>query len=132
MILGGLQSFLVQGYAVWKVPMDQVSLSWGRAWPAFCGLLSRGLSTWVGGSPVAPRAPPGSPSALGAVALAGAQLSGDGLCLILTVMLELLGASVDLMSAQACVLRLSCSLQRAAQAWKLILLCLAIQITLLL
>lgn len=50
---------------------------------------------------MAPRAPPGSaPSALGAVALAGAQLSGDGLCLILTVMLELLGASVDLMSAR--------------------------------
>lgn len=40
------------------------------------------------------------PSALGAVASAGARLSGDGLCLILTLILELLGASVDLTSAR--------------------------------
>lgn len=50
---------------------------------------------------MAPGAPPGSaPSALGAVALAGAQLSRDGLCLILTLILELLGASVGLTSAR--------------------------------
>lgn len=50
---------------------------------------------------MAARAPPGStPSALRAVALVGAQLSRDRLCLILTLIIELLGASVDLMSAR--------------------------------
>lgn len=50
---------------------------------------------------MAPKAPPDTaPSALGAVAVAGVQLSRDGLCLILTLILELLGASVGLTSAR--------------------------------
>lgn len=87
----------VQGYAVWKVPwitsasagagLGQLSVAFAEQRFEHPG----GRRSW--GS----EAPPGSaPSSLGAVALAGAGLRGDGLCLILSLMLELLGASVDL------------------------------------
>lgn len=94
---GFTPSFLVQSSAVWEAPTDQVSLSWGRAGPAFCGFcwaevwVPKGEEVlWLWGLLLA-HSPP---------ALAGAWLSGDGLCLILTLILELLGASVDLRSAR--------------------------------
>lgn len=95
---GGLHNHsLVQSSAVWEAPTDRVSLSWGRAGPAFCGFcwaevwVPKGEEVlWLWGLLLA-HSPP---------ALAGAWLSGDGLCLILTLILELLGASVDLRSAR--------------------------------
>lgn len=81
------------GLCCMQSSLDHISLSWGRAGPALCEL-SRGLSTQVGGDPGAQRLLLAQP--LSAVALAGAGLRGDELCLILTLMLELLGASVDL------------------------------------
>lgn len=83
---------------LWKVPIDQVSLSWGRAWRAFFGLCW--AEVWVPGWEEVPRAPPGSaPISPGCCGI-GRSTAQWRWALPNPLILELLGSSVDLTSAR--------------------------------